>query len=73
MSIHIALPGKAQAQLETALVRYRKAIADLDAAIKSQAWGRIHALQGSRDLQAHTIAMLVNANSPVVIGEGVPA
>lgn len=73
MTVHIALPGKAQVQLETALVRYRKAIADLDAAIKSGAWGQIHALQGSRDLQAHTIAMLVNDSTPALIGEGVPA
>lgn len=73
MRLHIALPATAQAQLDIALAYYRKAIADLDAAINSGAWGEIHALQGSRDLQAHTIAMLVSAGAPVLIGEGVPA
>lgn len=73
MTIHIALPAKAQAQLETALVLYRKAIADLELAIQSEAWGTIHTLQGSRDLQAHTIASIVNSSSPIFVGEGVPA
>lgn len=73
MTIHIALPSKAQAQLETALGHYRKAVADLDAAINSGAWGKVPNLQGCRDLQAHTIALIVNANSPALVVDGVPA
>ncbi|CAI8960084.1 hypothetical protein [Pseudomonas soli] len=73
MTIHITLPGKAQAQLEIALGHYRKAVAELDAAINSGAWGTVPNLQGSRDLQAHTIALIINANSPMLVGEGVPA
>lgn len=73
MTIQIALTSKVQAQLETALALYRKAIDDLELAIQSEAWGTIHTLQGSRDLQAHTIAAIVNNCSPIFIGEGVPA
>lgn len=73
MSIHIALPTKATAQLETALALYRKAIADLDCAIESGAWGTVLTLQGSRDLQAHTIAAIVHNHTLNLVGEGVPA
>lgn len=73
MTIHIALPSKAQAQLETALAHYRNAIADLESAIQAEAWGAIHTLQGSRDLQAHTIEAIVNNCSLNFVGEGVPA
>ncbi|MFP6365494.1 hypothetical protein VST45_32060 [Pseudomonas aeruginosa] len=73
MTIHIALPSKEQVQLETALALYRKAIADLNSAIESGAWGTILTLQGSRDLQVHTIAAIVNNCSLNFVGEGVPA
>lgn len=77
MTIHIALSSKAQAQLETALVLYRKAIDDLQCAIESNAWAAILTLQGSRDLQAHTIAAIVNnhalSTDSRVVGEGVAA
>ncbi|MNJ64819.1 hypothetical protein D3C77_607960 [compost metagenome] len=73
MTIHITLPAEAQAPLETALHHYRKAISDLDVAIESAAWGAISTLQGSRDLQAHTIAAIINNCSLNFVGEGVPA
>lgn len=73
MTIHIALPTKAKAQLETALDHYRKALADLETSIQSGAWGEINTLQGSRDLQAHTIAAIVNNCSLSFVGEGLPA
>lgn len=73
MSMHIALPVKVQGQLETALVLYRKAITDIDAAIKSEAWETIHRLQGRRDLQAHTIATIINNCALDFVGKGVPA
>jgi len=73
MTSHIELPAKAQAQLEIALSHYRKVVADLDVAIQSQAWGEINTLQGSRDLQAHTIAAIVNNCSLNVVGLGVAA
>lgn len=73
MTTHIALPSAAQAQLETALLLYRKAIGDLECAIQSEAWGSILTLQGSRDLQAHTIAAIVNNHTPSTdssVGQG---
>jgi hypothetical protein len=73
MTIHIAVPTKAKAQLETALVHYRKAIVDLNTAIEVGAWGKVHALQGSRDLQAHTIAVIVNSCTLTLAGERMPA
>ncbi len=73
MSMHIALPVKAQGQLETALVLYRKAITDIDVAIQTEAWETIHRLQGRRDLQAHTIAAIINNCSLDFVGKGVPA
>lgn len=72
MTIHVALPTQAKAQLETALLLYRKAIADLDTAITSEAWGHVNKLQGSRDLQAHTIAAIVNNCALSFVGEAVP-
>lgn len=73
MTMHVALPVKVQGQLETALGLYRKAITDLEAAIKSEAWETIHRLQGRRDLQAHTIAAIINDCSLDFVREGVPA
>lgn len=70
MTTHINLPAAAQIQLEVAIRLYRKAIADLDSAINSEEWGRIHTLQGSRDLQAHTIAALVNRTTLSFAAEG---
>lgn len=70
MAIHIALPIQAKAQLETALVLYRKALADLETAIASEAWGNVNRLQGSRDLQAQTIAAIVNRYALSLVGEG---
>lgn len=71
MTIHIALPSKEQAQLEVALSHYRKAVADLEAAIQAEAWGAIHSLQSRRDLQAHTIAVIVSGCSQGLIQVGV--
>lgn len=73
MTTYVALPTNAKAQLETALALYRKAIADLNSAIESEAWGAVLTLQGSRDLQAHTIAAIVNNHTLNLVGEGVPA
>ncbi len=73
MTIYVALPVKVKAQLETALALYRKAIDDLNSAIESEAWGSVLTLQGSRDLQAHTIAAIVNNHALNLVGEGVPA
>lgn len=73
MAIHIALPSKAQAQLETSLLHYRKAVADLETAIQSEAWSEINTLQGRRDLQAHTIAAIVSNCSLSLVGVGVAA
>lgn len=73
MTVHIALPTQAKAQLEVALVHYRRAVVDLDTAVEAGDWCKIHALQGSRDLQAHTIAVIVNSCTLTLIGEGVPA
>lgn len=72
MTIHIALPTQAKAQLETALVLYRKALSDLETAITSESWGAVNALQGSRDLQAHTIAAIVNNCALSMLGEMAP-
>ncbi len=73
MTIHIALPNKARAELETALLHYRKAVADLEIAIQSEAWETIHSLQSRRDLQAHTIAVIVNNGSLSIVGVGAAA
>ncbi|MNH30917.1 hypothetical protein D3C79_912360 [compost metagenome] len=73
MTVYVALPTQAKTQLETALAHYRKAIAELNSAIESEAWGAVLTLQGSRDLQAHTIASIVNNHALNLVGEGVPA
>lgn len=73
MTTQIALPALAKAELETALELYRKANTDLDSAINAGAWGQISGLQGRRDLQAHTIALIINKSTLSLVGEGVPA
>lgn len=70
MTIRIVLPGKVQLQLETAIRHYRRAVAALDEAVQSEAWDKIHALQGNRDLQAHTIALIVNGTPISFVPEG---
>lgn len=73
MTVHISLPATARVQLQAALGRYRKAIEDLETAVIAEAWETLHSLQGKRDLEAHTIAVIVNASSPKLVEEGVLA
>ncbi|MNP81126.1 hypothetical protein D3C76_1794030 [compost metagenome] len=68
MTVHIALPNKVRVEQETALLEYRKAVDDLETAIQSEAWGEVNSLQGRRDLQAHTIALIVNNCSLRMVG-----
>ncbi|PWB34646.1 hypothetical protein DCO48_05745 [Pseudomonas sp. SDI] len=70
MTIQIVLPGKVQVQLETAIRHYRNAAAALGEAVQSEAWDRIYALQSNRDLQAHTIALIVNGTPISFVAEG---
>lgn len=70
MTIHIALPSKIQMQLETAIRLYQHAVAALEDAIRCEAWEKIHTLQGRRDLQAHTIALIVNDTPISFVEEG---
>ena len=73
MTTHIVLPGKERAQLDVALSHYRKAVNDLEEAILAEAWGAIHSLQSRRDLQAHTIALIVSGCAQSIVQVGVAA
>ena len=73
MTTHMALPSNEHAKLQVALVQYQKAIADLEEAIQSGAWTAIHSIQSRRDLQAHTIALIVSGCCQSVVEVGVAA
>jgi hypothetical protein len=73
MTITITISEQDSRLLNSSIVGYRSANADMDNAIESENWCAINTAQDNRSLHANTIALIINKHTDAVAEQGARA